>query len=174
MNFLIPISIVLLSFSFTGFSQSINASENNRLEISARDFYDSKLNGKVSLGEIFKPYESLDSLGEPEEKDHKIIEMVGETLTYSYPGLKLYYEALNQPEFIISAVEISSGAFLELPDGKHLKVGTNIKNYAKITDSLIENSKMKDGVSIDVSGVDVTRIYVKLNELEITELTIYL
>lgn len=135
--------------------QILIVKEGNRLEVSYNDLIFAKVNGMVQIRDIIVPDDNFDCLkllGEPIEVDHQVIEHVGEIVNYNYRGLKLYYAALSQPEFLLNGIKFHEESEIIFDSLNRIKVGSTIESGLQL-DEMDKNGLFgQNNVVIYTSG----------------------
>ena len=150
------------------YCQIFHINEKDNPEILLENFMNARLNGAVRLKDIRYPdvnFDVLKPLGY-QRKDHKVIviEGVGERMILTFAGLKIYYEALNQPEFVLSMIIIEKGGKLVLDDGNILKAEMLFKSHIKDVANINMNFANQKRIRVDVPGDDGVSILMDLED----------
>ena len=82
----------------------------------------------------------------------------------TFAGLKIYYEALNQPEFVLSMIIIEKGGKLVLDDGNILKAEMLFKSHIKDVANINMNFANQKRIRVDVPGDDGVSILMDLED----------
>lgn len=169
--------ILLLLFVVSSYEVSAQfKQENGMLKASITEIRSGKINGIISIREIFYPDKSFDCL-EPLGKPTKIDEQVsgaGDQYIFYYPGLTIAFHNTNsEQKMTLSYLEMDDEqSFLSLEQGQTIKTNTSIN---ALTNGKYQ-SKNKNGESevlVPFYNAEGSKMILKEKNQKINSITIW-